>query len=151
MIIYYTISSIILVWLVIVTWVLFKTRKHYYNLIGKSKKHTIEELLEHLLANDEKKAFEIEKLLGDVKLIVEQSKIPIQKIGIKRFNPFDRSGGEQSFVIALLNYHNTGLIINFIYTKEGLRTYIKKIKEGKALEYGLSEEEQEAVSKSSHF
>ena len=74
-----------------------------------------------------------------------------QKIGLVRFNPFERVGGEQSFVIALLNNLNSGLVINFIYTREGLRTYIKKIREGKGEKYNLSNEEQEAVKKSSHY
>ena len=68
-----------------------------------------------------------------------------------RFNPFERSGGEQSFVLALLNNLNSGLVINFIYTREGLRTYIKKVKAGKGEKYELSEEEKEAIDKSTYF
>lgn len=151
MTIYFSLFFVIVIWLIYISWILYKTRKHYFNLIAKSKKQTIEEILEQLLVNDKKFSLEIEKLVKNVKEIIEQAKIPIQKIGMVRFNPFERVGGEQSFVIALLNSRNSGLVINFIYTREGLRTYIKKVKEGKGEKYGLSEEEQEAIAKSSHY
>lgn len=139
------------IWLIIISWLLYKTRSHYYNLISGSKKEKLDDILEHLLANDKKFSGEIEKLIKEVKETIEQSKISLQKIGMVRFNPFERVGGEQSFVIAFLNKHNSGLVINFIYTREGLRTYIKRVKLGKGEKYDLSEEEKEAVLKSSYF
>ncbi len=80
--------------------------------------------------------------------MIEESKYYFYKIGMVRFNPFERSGGEQSFVIAVLDKQNNGLVINFIYTRDGLRTYSKKVKNGKGQEYDLSEEEQKAIEKS---
>ncbi len=138
------------IWLIFISWILYKTRKHYQNLITRSKKQTIDEILEELISGDKKFSVEIEVLKKEVKQIIDQAKLPLQKIGMVRFNPFERVGGEQSFVIALLNNHNNGLVINFIYTREGLRTYIKKVKMGKGERYQLSEEEQEAVKKSSY-
>lgn len=137
------------IWLILISWALYKTQRHYHNLISGSKKQKIDEILEHLLANDKKFSNEIADIIKDVKEIIEKAKMPLQKIGMVRFNPFERIGGEQSFVIALLNSYNSGLVINFIYTREGLRTYIKKVKLGKGEKYELSEEEQEAIKKSS--
>lgn len=151
MIIYFLLFSVIFIWLIFISWIIYKTQKHYYNLILQTKKQTIDEILEQLLSNDKKSSDKIEKLEKGVKEIIEEAKIHFQKIGLVRFNPFERTGGEQSFVIALLNNHNSGLVINFIYTREGLRTYIKKVKEGKGERYNLSKEEQEAVNKSSYY
>ena len=146
----YIIGGLFFIWLIFISWILYRTRKHYYNLISGSRKQTIAEILEQLLSNNKKFSLEIEKLTKDLKGAIEQSKLPLQKIGMVRFNPFERAGGEQSFVIALLNDHNSGIIINFIYTREGLRTYVKKVKEGRGEKYELSEEEQEAIKKSSY-
>ena len=151
MTIYFLLFSVIFIWLIFISWILYKTHKHYHNLISRSKKQTIDEILEQLLSNGKKFSDDIGKLVKDVKETIEQSKIYLQKIGVVRFNPFERNGGEQSFVIAFLNNHNSGLVINFIYTREGLRTYIKKVKEGKGEKYNLSNEEQEAVNKSSYY
>jgi len=139
------------IWLIIISWLLYKTRRHYYNLISGSKKEKLDAILEQLLANDKIFSDEIEKLTKAVKETIEQSKISVQKLGMVRFNPFERVGGEQSFVIALLNQHNSGLVINFIYTREGIRTYSKRVKLGKGERYDLSEEEKEAVVKSSYI
>lgn len=139
------------IWLIFISWILYKMRKHYQSLITRSKKQSIDQILEQLLLNDEKFSTEFNKLVKNVKDVTEQAKIPLQKIGMVRFNPFERAGGEQSFVIALLNNHNNGLVINFIYTREGLRTYIKRVLRGKGEKYELSEEEQEAIKKSSYY
>ncbi|OGK11812.1 hypothetical protein A2954_05145 [Candidatus Roizmanbacteria bacterium RIFCSPLOWO2_01_FULL_37_12] len=147
----YVVFGLFFIWLIFVTRVLYKIRNHYYNLISRSKKQSIDEILEYLLANDKKHSFAIEKNTKALNEVIERSQMPLQKIGIVRFNPFDRAGGEQSFVIALLNNHNNGLVINFIYTREGMRTFIKKVKEGKGEKYELSDEEQEAVKKSSYY
>ena len=50
--------------------------------------------------------------------------------------------------LALLDKEDSGLIINFIYTHEGVRVYTKKVKQGKGEEYQLSEEEQRAIKES---
>jgi len=150
MVIYISLG-LILIWLIIISWLLYKTRSHYYNLISGSKKEKLDSILEYLLANDKIFSSEIEKLTKAVKESIEQSKISVQKLGMVRFNPFEKAGGEQSFVIALLNQHNSGLVINFIYTREGLRTYSKRVRLGKGERYDLSEEEKEAVTKSNYL
>jgi len=48
----------------------------------------------------------------------------------------------------LLNKKNCGLILNFIYTRDGLRVYTKAVKDGKGDKYQLSEEEKKAVETS---
>lgn len=127
---------------------LYKTRRHYFNLISKTRKERIDEMLDELLKNDKKFSQDIGIINTQLKGVIEHSKIPLQKVGLVRFNPFERVGGEQSFVLSLLNDHNSGLVINFIYTREGLRTYIKKVKAGKGEKYELSDEELEAIKKS---
>lgn len=144
----YITLGLFLIWLILISWNLYKIKKHYNNLITRSKKQTIDEILDQLLSNDRKFSEEIEDLAKTLRQSIDRSKLTLQKIGVVRFNPFERVGGEQSFVIALLNNLNSGLVINFIYTHEGLRTYIKKVKEGKGEKHELSEEEKEAVMKS---
>lgn len=70
----------------------------------------------------------------------------IKKIGIVRFNPFNNTGGDQSFAIALLNSKNSGIIISSLFLREGTRIYAKPIKNLKS-SYPLSKEEEEAIKK----
>ncbi len=147
----YLFLSVCIAWLAAVSWILYKTRRHYQNLIAATKKEKIDEILDELLQKNREFGSEIHDLTKEINKISEHSKVTLQKIGLVRFNPFEKVGGEQSFVLALLNDKNCGIVINFIYTREGVRTYIKKVKDGKSELHELSEEEIEAVQKSSYY
>lgn len=77
--------------------------------------------------------------------IINQMSYALQKIGVLRFNPFGDVGGNQSFAIALLDNHNSGVIILSLYSRDGVRVYSKAIKEGVS-EYTLSEEEKKVLT-----
>jgi Protein of unknown function (DUF4446) len=68
----------------------------------------------------------------------------IQKTGLVRYNPFEDTGGNQSFAVALLDAHGDGLIVSSLHARSGTRIYAKAIAAGKA-EAALSEEEAEAL------
>ncbi len=138
----YIVLALFFIWLVFLTGIVLKTKAHYNNLISKTRKQKIDEILDELLIFN-KKAKE------DLEIIKKESSLHIQKVGLIRFNPFERMGGEKSFVISFLNYENSGIVINFIYTRDGLRVYSKKVKYGKGEEYNLSEEEKKAIISSS--
>jgi hypothetical protein len=70
----------------------------------------------------------------------------IKKIGVVRYNPFNEIGGNQSFVVAMLDGKNNGFVISSLFAKEGTRIFTKTVKSGKS-EYALSKEEVEAVQK----
>jgi len=144
----YALVVIILTWLVILTSLVLKTKTHYNNLISNTRKHKIDEILDELLITDNKTRQELEIIKKELHEEIKISTLHIQKVGLVRFNPFERSGGEKSFVITFLNYENSGIVINFIHTRDGLRVYSKKVKNGKSEEFELSEEEKKAIEKS---
>ena len=145
----YFVWSIFFIWLVVLSWIVYKVRKHYYNLITRTKKERIDGILDELLLTDKNIKTDLEEVKKQVKEEMRLSQLHLQKIGLVRFNPFERVGGEQSFVVSLLDKENNGIIINFIYTREGLRVYTKRVRKGKGEEYELSEEERKAILKSS--
>jgi hypothetical protein len=54
----------------------------------------------------------------------------ICKVGLIKFNALDEKSGNQSFSLALLNLNDTGIIISNLQTAQGLRSYLRQIKEG---------------------
>jgi hypothetical protein len=68
----------------------------------------------------------------------------IQKIGFLRYNPFDDAGGNISFVLALLNAQDEGIVISSLHGREGTRVYAKSVKNGLS-ESKLTEEEMQAI------
>lgn len=145
---YVVVAATFFLWLSFLTYFIFKTRKHYFGLVKRTRKKNIDEILDSLLEDDRKLQKETEEIRKQLKEAVEKSRFYFQKIGLVRFNAFGRTGNDQSFVLALLDKEDSGLIINFIYTHEGVRVYTKKVKQGKGEEYQLSEEEQRAIKES---
>lgn len=144
----YLVGGVFFIWLVFLTFIVFKIKTHYDKLVIRTRKESIDEILDVLLDNQKKLTEENISFKKELKEEILSSRLHIQKIGLVRFNPFERMGGEQSFIIALLDKEENGLTLNFIYTKEGLRVYTKKIKNGKGEGYDLSEEEKKAIEKS---
>jgi len=102
---------------------------------------------------DIKHFFAYKKIERDLKLFHDDYKETkamsaksIQRIGVVRFNPFKDTGGNQSFVICLLDSKNDGFIISSLFTRDGSRFYTKPIEKG-ASNYALSAEEKEAIKK----
>lgn len=69
------------------------------------------------------------------------------KIHLVRFNPFEELGGDQSFILVLLDSHLSGVIITSLHAKETTRVYAKPVKNGEAHDVLLSKEEKVALAK----
>jgi hypothetical protein len=68
----------------------------------------------------------------------------VQKIGVHRFNALADEGGSLSFSLALLNRHNSGLVITSLHGRQHNRVYNKPVENGQS-HIQLSEEEQKAI------
>jgi len=69
------------------------------------------------------------------------------KINITRFNPFGDIGGDQSFILSILNQDNSGAIITSLHNRDLTRIYAKPIKNGEGDNITLSKEEKLAIVK----
>ena len=68
----------------------------------------------------------------------------MQHVGLVRYNPFQDTGGDQSFAIALLDQHGDGVVFSSLHNRSLTRIYAKPVKGG-ASALSLSEEEVQAV------
>lgn len=112
-------------------------------MFGKRARNDTDALAEVLgrLAAAEKN---IGNLAGRTDALENIGEAAIQKIGFKRFNPFERTGGDQSFAVALLDRGNSGVIVSSLYTRDGVRVYAKEVEAGDS-RHPLSEEEREVI------
>jgi hypothetical protein len=67
------------------------------------------------------------------------------KVNITRFNPFDDVGGDQSFILTILDQTNSGAILTSLHNRDLTRIYAKSIKNGEADNNTLSKEEKLAI------
>ena len=118
---------------------------HYNKLCEGIKEKNFKFIIENLLkdVNLAKKDIENLKLYCDK--IEKEGFLHIQKIGLVRFNPFKDTGGDQSFILSLVDGNDTGVIISGLYARSGTRWYAKRVVKGKSVEHELSEEEKKAL------
>jgi hypothetical protein len=67
-----------------------------------------------------------------------------QRVGIVRFNPFEDTGGNQSFAMALLDAAGDGWVLSSLHARSGTRVYAKSITGGRS-DAELSAEETAAI------
>jgi Protein of unknown function (DUF4446) len=67
-----------------------------------------------------------------------------QRVGLVRYNPFEETGGNQSFALALLDANGDGWVLSSLHARSGTRVYAKSIAAGRS-EANLSEEEAAAI------
>jgi len=94
------------------------------------------------------KVYAVARELGEVEVrtsVLERAqRHAFQRLGLVRYNPFEDTGGNQSFAIALLDEFGDGFIVSSLHTRTATRVYGKAIMKGKA-EAALSDEEAEAL------
>ncbi len=125
-------------------WYSYKANKKIDKLLDKGK---IKDFKDIFLSQKEKNdglEVKIRDAFLKIKNLEDISEITIRKTGLVRFNPFNNMGGDQSFVIALLDNKNNGFLISSLFVEGGSRTYTKAIRGGKS-DRPLSNEEKEAV------
>lgn len=78
--------------------------------------------------------------------IQDRLKSTIQNVRMIRFNPFNDSGSNQSFTLALLNEDGDGVVITGLHSREKLNVYAKAITNFQS-EHKLTVEEEEVIKK----
>ncbi len=135
------------VWLSVLTYVVFRVTRHYNRLTEGISKHSLKEILEHILKTQNNTASRVDTLDRAINALEKDGAFHIQRIGIVRFNPFSDTGGSQSFTLAILDGHDNGLVMTSLYARTGNRWYVKEVRAGKGKELALSKEEQTAIAK----
>jgi Protein of unknown function (DUF4446) len=137
--------AIIFVWLISLSIFFWRILQHYNNLTSGDSTKGLKTILEELLKEAELNKKDIDYLKQYSAKLEKEGLLHIQKVGLVRFNPFKDTGGDQSFIISLIDGKDTGVIISGLYSRTGTRWYAKKISEGKGVEHELSEEEKRAL------
>ena len=89
-------------------------------------------------------AREVDRLKARTGALEATAQRSFQRVGLVRYNPFEETGGNQSFALALLDAEGNGWVLSSLHARAGTRVYAKAITGGRA-EAGLSEEETAAI------
>ena len=127
--------------LLVLAWTILDLRRKWNRTFrNRPSRDALGEILERLSAAEEG----ITDIRPRLMAVEGMSRISIQRVGFLRFNPFEHTGGDQSFAIALLDHMNSGFVVSSLYTREGVRVYAKEIEAGTPKQ-PLSNEEQKVL------
>jgi hypothetical protein len=136
---------IVIIWLIINTLSLRKLRSNYFTLTQGGTKKNLDDILSAVVTDIKGSQKDLARLAERADQLEKNEQFHIQKIGLLRFNPFKDTGGDQSFILSLVDAHDTGVVITALYSRTGTRWYTKKVHRGKGTELELSEEEKKAI------
>ena len=143
----FVIAVIALVWSLILYMSLRKLTLHYNSLTKGIDPKTLMNALQGI----QHTSAEHERLLGVIKNELQKIKsdgqLHIQHVTLKRFNPFSDTGGDQSFILAMLDGNTDGVMITSLHSRENTRFYVKSVKGGVGVDHPLSDEEQKIINR----
>ncbi|MDP4038831.1 MAG: DUF4446 family protein [bacterium] len=125
---------------------IIKLKQFFRRFFGNTQPRNIEYLLKKYSVDVDDALKKIDELAEFSAKLHKTSSVSLQKVGLIRFNPFDDTGGDQSFCLAALDSRNNGFILSSIHARSGTRVYTKEIVRGKS-KHHLSEEEYLALKK----
>jgi hypothetical protein len=104
--------------------------------------------LHDLLAGSAEQAVRAQERMREIEstqgTIEGRSRRSLQHIGLVRFNPFDDTGSDQSFAIALLDDRRDGIVISSLHGRANTRIFAKPVADAGS-PHNLSDEEQQAI------
>jgi hypothetical protein len=107
---------------------------------GRSIEAVLDAHLDKVLAV----AHELDELSARSAVLEADARRAVQRIGLVRFNPFEETGGNQSFALALTDKKGNGFVVSSLHARAGTRLYAKAVIAGES-DSALSAEEAEAL------
>jgi hypothetical protein len=87
---------------------------------------------------------DVDRLAARTAILERDLRQSLGRVGIVRYNPFEETGGNQSFALAVLDGKGDGFVVSSLHARAGTRVYAKAVKAGVA-ESALSDEETAAL------
>jgi hypothetical protein len=137
----------IVVLFVLALWLLSRVRSIDTRLRGLTRGEgggSLEAVLDAHLDKVYAVARQVDQLEVRTAVLEAASRKAFSRVGLVRYNPFEETGGNQSFAMALLDANGDGWVLSSLHARSGTRVYAKAIAGGRS-ETALSEEESAAL------
>jgi len=122
-----------------------KLNKKYKKFMTGNSGENLETIIINRFNDIDKLKEDRDLIRKEIEKINENLMTSMQKIGIVKYDAFKEMGGKLSFVLALLDKNNDGILLNSIHSsREGCYIYLKEIIKGESF-LELSKEERTAL------
>lgn len=119
-------------------------RRRLRRILSEDGRAGLDEVLDAQAKRIERLSERVDALNALQRELEAASRLAIQKVGVVRFNPFQDTGGDQSFAIALLDQTGTGVVVSSLHGRAETRIFAKQVIDGRS-RYMLSDEEYDAI------
>jgi len=116
----------------------------YRSLVSDSEGGSLQQLLDTHISKVVEVGARMEKLAELNEYLEVRSRGSLQHIGLVRFNPFEDTGSDQSFAIALLDDRRDGIVLSSLHGRGQTRVFAKPVEGGEST-HTLSDEEAQAI------
>ncbi|OGE26704.1 hypothetical protein A3C26_01075 [Candidatus Daviesbacteria bacterium RIFCSPHIGHO2_02_FULL_39_12] len=137
----------VFVWLAILTLSVWQQNKFLKLLFPKSGVRDIRKKFGETVAGVVELKEDLNKLANKLSEVERSGYRHIQKMQLSRYNPYDDTGGNQSFTLALLDNGGSGIVVTSLHARSGTRVFAKDVIGGKMGKYQFSKEEEEMIKK----
>jgi hypothetical protein len=136
--------GVVIAWLLLLTRRVRGLRDRLAGITQGAEGRSLEAILEAHL----QRVLEVDAEVRAVELrttaVEAQARRAVQRVGLVRFNPFEDTGSNQSFALALLDEGGDGVVVSSLHSRNATRLYVKPVVAG-ATDTGLSDEEAQAL------
>ncbi len=140
-------TALLIVLAIVVYLLLRRVTELNDRLLGLTQGHdgrNLESILEANLQSVGEVSRSLNGLTARTTALESNGRLAFNRVGLVRFNPFEDTGGNQSFALALLDAREDGFVISSLHSRSATRFYAKAVVSGRP-EAVLSDEEAEAV------
>ena len=137
----------VFIWLGVLNYLLWKEKKFLNLLFPKSGQRDIRRKFEEVIEQTTSFKKDIYKLEGKVLELEGLGLKHVQRVHFSRYNPYDETGGDQSFSLALLDGKGNGIVITSLHARSSTRVFAKPVILGKSSNFRFSQEEADVVKK----
>lgn len=142
------VAVLVLAFVIIASAVLYNFRKltvRYKKFIAKLEEtESLDENLENYLYKVQKIENQFAIIRGEMQNMSNEIKSCVKKVAIVKYNAFEDVSNDLSFVIAMLDENENGILLNGIYARETSSIFTKEVIGGKCT-MAMSKEEDKAL------
>lgn len=135
----------VFVWLMILSFLIWQQSRFLRALFPKGGERDIRRKFEEVLKSVGDFRKELVKTEEKVSQLENLGLMHIQRVELSRYNPYEDTGGDQSFTLALLDDLGTGIVVTSLHARSGTRVFAKPVLQGKSGKYQFSKEEEQVI------
>lgn len=121
-----------------------RATRAYVALVQGADGGSLQQVLDQHIGQVKQVSSRLDDLNTMTEYMEQRTRGSLQHIGLVRFNPFEDTGSDQSFAIALLDDRKDGIVISSLHGRANTRVFAKPVEAGTS-RHALSTEEADAI------